>query len=73
MATRRFPPPWSIDDIGGLVHSPGRPFGHEKNRPNWRAVSIRHSQTLRSADIGNRDLARPAVFLSIEGDFLAFG
>ena len=24
------------------------------------------------ADIGNRDLARPTVFLCIEGDFLAF-
>jgi hypothetical protein len=44
-----------------------------KKPPNRGAVSIRHSQMLCGADIRNRDLARPAVFLCIEGDFLAFG
>ncbi|MGB8632962.1 MAG: hypothetical protein WCD69_26900 [Xanthobacteraceae bacterium] len=40
--------------------------------PNLGAVSIRHSQMLCGADIVYRDLARPAVFLCIERDFLAF-
>jgi hypothetical protein len=43
-----------------------------KKTAQLRAVSIPHSQMLCGADVGNRDLARPAVFLCIEGDFLAF-
>jgi hypothetical protein len=45
--------------------------GHEKTA-QLGAVFIRHP-VLCGADIGNRDLSCSAVFLCVEGDFLAFG